>query len=53
MPALICFYFYFVSHEFSIKLVELWLTKLLHSIKIDEIALSLLLLFFSNFFFLF
>jgi len=46
MLGLIYFYFYFGSHEFSIKLVELSLTKLLHSIKIDEIELRLLLLLF-------
>lgn len=49
MPALIYFYFYFGSPEFSITLVELSFPKLLHSIKIDEIDLKLLLLFFSFF----
>lgn len=50
MPALICFYFYFGRPEFSIKLVKLSLPKLLHNIKIDEIDLKLLLLFFFPFF---
>lgn len=50
MPALIYFYFYFGSPEFSITLVELSFPKLLHSIKIDEIDLKLLLIFFFLFF---
>lgn len=49
MPALIYVYFYFGSPEFSIKFVELSLPKLLHNIKIDEIDLKLLLLFFPFF----
>lgn len=51
MASLIYFCFYFGSHESSISLVELSLTELLHSIKIDEIELRLLLLFFKKLFF--